>query len=85
MTKTVLITGAGGGIGRATVQHFASKGWRVIGVDRVIAPLLQAEAQRQRDAGDIDAAQASSFTRRMAHGDGWPFHHHHIHLSLNWW
>ncbi|HEY3476419.1 MAG TPA: SDR family NAD(P)-dependent oxidoreductase, partial [Anaerolineales bacterium] len=34
MTKTVLITGAGGGIGRATVHHFASKGWRVIGVDR---------------------------------------------------
>jgi glucose 1-dehydrogenase len=34
MTKTVLITGAGGGIGRATVHLFAEKGWRVIGVDR---------------------------------------------------
>ena len=34
MTKTVLITGAGGGIGRATVQHFAANGWLVIGVDR---------------------------------------------------
>jgi NAD(P)-dependent dehydrogenase (short-subunit alcohol dehydrogenase family) len=34
MTKTVLITGAGGGIGRATVRHFASRGWRVTGVDR---------------------------------------------------
>src|SRR5512134_654640 len=32
--KTVLITGAGGGIGRAAVHHFAGKGWRVIGVDR---------------------------------------------------
>jgi glucose 1-dehydrogenase len=32
--KTVLITGAAGGIGRATVQLFAQKGWRVIGVDR---------------------------------------------------
>ena len=30
----VLITGAGGGIGRACVNHFASNGWRVIGVDR---------------------------------------------------
>jgi glucose 1-dehydrogenase len=33
-TKTVLITGAGGGIGRACVYHFAAKGWQVIGVDR---------------------------------------------------
>jgi len=33
-TKSVLITGAGGGIGRATVHLFANKGWRVIGVDR---------------------------------------------------
>jgi len=32
--RTVLITGAAGGIGRATVNHFASLGWRVIGVDR---------------------------------------------------
>jgi glucose 1-dehydrogenase len=31
---TILITGAAGGIGRATVYHFASLGWRVIGVDR---------------------------------------------------
>jgi NAD(P)-dependent dehydrogenase (short-subunit alcohol dehydrogenase family) len=34
MDKTVLITGAGGGIGRACIHHFADKGWRVIGVDR---------------------------------------------------
>ncbi|MBP6177533.1 MAG: SDR family oxidoreductase [Anaerolineales bacterium] len=33
-TKTVLITGAAGGIGRATVNLFAGNGWRVIGVDR---------------------------------------------------
>ena len=33
-TKTVLITGAAGGIGRATVALFAEKGWRVLGVDR---------------------------------------------------
>ena len=33
---TVLITGAAGGIGRATVALFAEKGWRVIGVDRAL-------------------------------------------------
>ena len=32
--KTVLITGAAGGIGRATVSLFTQKGWCVIGVDR---------------------------------------------------
>jgi len=29
----VLITGAAGGIGRATINLFTEKGWRVIGVD----------------------------------------------------
>lgn len=31
---TVLITGASGGVGRATVSLFDEKGWKVIGVDR---------------------------------------------------
>lgn len=34
MAKTILITGAGGGIGRACIDHFSKHGWRVIGVDR---------------------------------------------------
>ena len=32
--RSVLITGAAGGIGRATVALFAERGWNVIGVDR---------------------------------------------------
>ena len=32
--RILLITGAAGGIGRATVLLFAEKGWKVIGVDR---------------------------------------------------
>jgi NAD(P)-dependent dehydrogenase (short-subunit alcohol dehydrogenase family) len=32
--RTVLITGAAGGIGRATVNLFSDHGWNVIGVDR---------------------------------------------------
>jgi glucose 1-dehydrogenase len=34
MTRTVLVTGAAGGIGRATVSLFHARGWRVVGVDR---------------------------------------------------
>jgi len=33
-TRILLITGAAGGIGSATVNLFAQKGWKVIGVDR---------------------------------------------------
>jgi len=32
--RVMLITGAAGGIGRATVKYFAEQGWKVIGVDR---------------------------------------------------
>ncbi|NPV86768.1 MAG: SDR family oxidoreductase [Anaerolineae bacterium] len=32
--RVMLITGAAGGIGRATVKVFSAAGWRVIGVDR---------------------------------------------------
>ena len=32
--RVMLITGAAGGIGRATVKYFGESGWRVIGVDR---------------------------------------------------
>jgi len=33
-SKFALVTGAAGGIGRASVQLFSQNGWRVIGVDR---------------------------------------------------
>lgn len=32
--RVLMITGAAGGVGRATVNTFVEKGWRVIGVDR---------------------------------------------------
>jgi NAD(P)-dependent dehydrogenase (short-subunit alcohol dehydrogenase family) len=45
-SRTVLVTGAAGGIGRATVSLFAEKGWRVIGVDRMPFDMAQGEAEK---------------------------------------
>ena len=58
---------------------------RVIGVDRMIAPLLQAEALRQKDLGWITSTATQAFQTKVASGDGWPFHHHNIHVAMQWW
>jgi hypothetical protein len=57
---------------------------RVIGVDRVIAPLLEAQARTMQSSGVITMTEMNAVIDSMAYGDGWPFHHHHIHLSLDW-
>ncbi|MBK8168945.1 MAG: PPC domain-containing protein [Sandaracinaceae bacterium] len=57
---------------------------RVIGVDRVIAPLLEAQARTMQAAGTITMTEMNTMLDSMAFGDGWPYHHHHIHLSLQW-
>ena len=59
--KTVLITGAGGGIGRACVAHFTEKGWRVVGVDRAEfgegfpsnGKFIRADISHTESAGEI--------------------------------
>lgn len=59
--KTILITGAAGGIGRATVALFTEKDWRVIGVDRAIfgegfpqnGLFIQADISRPEDMQSI--------------------------------
>ena len=66
-------------------QLFDSPRVRVIGVDRVIGPLLRAEAQRQRDLGLISEVAFGAFQSRLAFGDGWQFQHHRVHVSLRWW
>lgn len=57
---------------------------RVIGVDRVIAPLLEAEARTMQTEGILTVTEMNAVIDHMAYGDGWPFHHHHIHLSMQW-
>lgn len=71
-TKTVLITGAAGGIGRATVKLFAESSWHVIGVDR--APygedypgngiFINADISDPQELQDI-FSQAESFSKRL--------------------
>ena len=70
--RVVIITGAAGGIGRATVQLFDESGWRVIGVDR--APFgeqfpeggifIQADISKPEEIEAI-FTQAQSFTDRL--------------------
>ncbi|WP_155798445.1 PPC domain-containing protein [Sorangium cellulosum] len=69
---------------------FRSPRTRVIGVDKILAPFLSKTAARlnalpARDPRRITDAELASFSDRMAYGSGWPYHHHHIHLSMDWW
>jgi NAD(P)-dependent dehydrogenase (short-subunit alcohol dehydrogenase family) len=72
LPRTVLITGAAGGIGRATVALFAQSGWRVIAVDRQPFGELFPEnglfIQSDISAGEnleTIFAQARAFTDRL--------------------
>jgi hypothetical protein len=58
---------------------------RVIGVDQLLAPLIQEAARKLRDDGDITSGEYQDLVDSMAYGDGWPFHHHHMHVSMRWW
>lgn len=47
---TLLVTGAGNGIGRATLMHFHGRGWRVIGLDRDSEALAELREALPREA-----------------------------------
>ena len=68
--RTVLITGAAGGIGRATVHLFAEYGWSVVGVDR--APFGDNFPEKglfiQADISQEEALE-SIFLQASAHTD----------------
>ena len=59
--------------------------FRVAGVDHVIGPLIEETALQLNKDGIISDEQYNNLSNMLAYGDGWPFHHHHIHLSFKWW
>jgi NAD(P)-dependent dehydrogenase (short-subunit alcohol dehydrogenase family) len=69
---TALVTGAAGGIGRATISLFSEKGWRVIGVDRAdfgenfpqSGLFIQSDISRPEDMRAI-FEQAHAFTESL--------------------
>ena len=66
--KTVLISGAGGGIGRVLVETFAAAGARVIGADRSAGdldglPLADQVLFDQSDAGATRDAVTAGMSR----------------------
>lgn len=52
--RVVLITGAAGGIGRASVHLFAANGWRVIGVDRAPFSTARLAGATQETPDDVE-------------------------------
>src|SRR5262249_20636342 len=51
MTKTVVVTGAGSGIGRAVATLLADRGWRVVVTDINADAAAQVSQSLARDAG----------------------------------
>ena len=57
---------------------------RVIGIDPEVASKVIPESWEQSSQGLFSSTIRSKFSSHLAHGDGWPFHHHHLHFSWNW-
>lgn len=72
MTKTVLITGAAGGIGSATMEVFKREGWQVIGVDQksddreVSDHFIEADVSRQKQVSQVFREVGSKINRLHA-------------------
>ena len=72
--KTICVTGAGNGIGRAILMHFAGLGWRVIGLDidsEALAQLRDALPREQALLLTCDAGKESEVTRAFARLAEW--------------
>lgn len=59
MSRTVVITGAGSGIGAATVDLFRAEGWRTISLDRVAGNASAADLSLQCDVSSLTDLEAT--------------------------
>ncbi len=57
---------------------------RVIGVDTMIAPMLEDAIDDLYEEGLVERKSVNRMGRNLAYGDGWPFHQHHLHFSWSW-
>ncbi|GMM94554.1 SDR family NAD(P)-dependent oxidoreductase [Qipengyuania sp. MTN3-11] len=72
--KTILVTGAGNGIGRATLMHFHGSGWRVIGLDRDAEALAELRDALPREAALLltcDVGKEGEVARAFGRIDEW--------------
>ena len=74
--KSVLITGAGIGIGRATAKMFGAHGWRVIVTDvlekegtAVVAEIVKIGGVAEFHALDVTSTSAAEAVLASVHGD----------------
>lgn len=70
--KSVLITGAGGGVGSALVTAFAAKGARIIGCDQSMEALEAAEISSRHVFDLLDRAAAEEAAQTVLATDGVP-------------
>jgi len=58
--------------------------FRVAGIDQVLGPIMRDEAARMRTEGLITDVELSAYNTHVVWGSGWPAHHHHLHLSMQY-
>ena len=46
--------------------------------------MMPAAADDLRSEGLLTSDDTYRLNRYLAYGDGWPFHHHHLHFSWDW-
>lgn len=72
--KTILVTGAGTGIGRAILLHFHGLGWRVVGLDKDKEALAELRAGLPADGALLltcDVGKEGEVTRAFARVGEW--------------